>query len=133
MFHFPGGLLNVMSWTLIFNLICFDSPAAALSDVHVAITMICRNEEVNFRSNLALWLPVVEFYVFMLDDRTTDSSRSVIQEILDGKARYKIFDYEFEGFGPARTASLAAVWDTFPGATHVIIADPGSLSPLELR
>ena len=95
--------------------------------IKLAITMICRNEEVNFRSNLRLWLPIVDYFVFMMDTRTTDQSSSAIAEILNGKAKYEIVPYEFDGFGPARTDSLSAVWQHFREATHVLIADPGLL------
>ena len=98
----------------------------------LAITMICRNEEVNFRSNLALWLPMVDYFVFMVDTRTTDNSYAAIGEILEGKADYQIIPYLFDGFGQARTASLAAVWQHFPEASHVLIADPGESDSLRL-
>jgi hypothetical protein len=103
----------------------FIAAAGATEDIRVAITMICRNEEVNFRSNLALWLPIVDYFVFMMDSRTNDKSEAAIKDILLGKAEYKVISYQFNGFGPARTASLEAVWEYFPQATHVIIADPG--------
>ena len=91
----------------------------------LAISMICRDEEVNFRSNLHLWLGVIDYFVFMVDSRTTDQSVSAINEILHGKSRYEVLPYEFTGFGSARTDSLVAVWQYYPGATHVLIADPG--------
>ena len=91
----------------------------------LVITMICRDEEVNFKSNLELWLPVASYFVFMLDTRTTDQSQTVIEKILGGKAAgFKVVPYEFNGFGPARTASLEAAWQYFPQASHVLIADP---------
>ena len=91
----------------------------------LAISMICRDEEVNFRSNLHLWLGIVDYFVFMVDSRTTDQSVSAINEILRGKTRYEVIPYEFTGFGSARTDSLTAVWHQYPSATHVLIADPG--------
>ena len=90
----------------------------------LVITMICRDEEVNFKSNLALWLPVADYFVFMMDMRTKDRSRETIAEILSGNAPYEVVSYEFDGFGTARTASLDAAWKHFPQATHVLIADP---------
>jgi hypothetical protein len=60
----------------------------------------------------------------MIDSRTTDQSVLAIEEILNGQAEYEIVPYKFEGFGPARTDSLETVWQYFPQATHVIIADP---------
>jgi hypothetical protein len=90
----------------------------------LVVTMICRDEEVNFQSNLAMWLPVADFFVFMMDTRTKDRSRETIAEILSGKVPYQVVPYEFDGFGTARTASLDAAWKHFPQATHVLIADP---------
>lgn len=93
--------------------------------VKLAITMICRNEEVNFRANLAKWTSFVDFYVFVMDTRTSDNSREVIAEILSTAGKqYQIVDNDFDGFGSARTLSLSSVWEFFPQATHVLIADP---------
>ena len=38
------------------------TPVTSLADVSLAVTMICRNEDVNFKSNLALWLPVAKYF-----------------------------------------------------------------------
>ena len=91
----------------------------------VVMTIICRDEAVNFRENLPKWLSVIDFYVFMMDTRTTDGSQETISAIFDkaGK-RYIIVPYEFNGFGPARTQSLVQAWTSFPEASHVLIADP---------
>lgn len=94
------------------------------SRISIAITMICRNEEVNFRKNLKSWLPVIDHFIFMIDIRTTDNSIQAIMEILHNKAKYKIINYIFDGFGSARTASLQRVWEYYPYVTHVLIADP---------
>jgi hypothetical protein len=100
-------------------------PLNYVSDVSVVITMICRNEAVNFRSNLKLWFPVVDYFTFLMDSRNSDDSEEVIDMILkEGKKQYMIEKHEFGGFGQARTASLDAAWRHFPTATHVIIADP---------
>lgn len=96
----------------------------------LAISMICRNEEVNFRSNLHLWLNIIDYFVFMVDTRTTDQSVSAINEILLGKTKYEVISYEFTGFGLARTDSLTAVWRLYPTATHVLIADPGLIAEI---
>jgi hypothetical protein len=97
----------------------FDRP------VSIIATMIARDEAVNFESNLALWLPVIDYFVFMVDSRTRDETNSTIARILDGNCKgYHIKDYLFEGFGPARTASLIEAFKQFPQATHVWITDP---------
>ncbi len=101
------------------TIIPFDRP------VSIVMTMIVRDEAVNFNANLELWLPVVDYFVFMVDSRTTDGSNSTIVNILDGRAKgYKIFDYLFDGFGSARTESLQKAYEYFPQATHVWISDP---------
>lgn len=98
------------------------------NDVSIVITMICRNEAVNFRANLALWLKVVDYFVFIMDDRNSDDSETVIHSILTSgptKAKgYDIYKNTFSGFGHARTLSLARAWQKYPQASHVIIADP---------
>ena len=96
------------------------------SQVSFVMTMICRDEAVNFRSNLALWLPAVDYFVFLIDKRTSDGSEAVIESILgNGKSKgYKIIPHDFLGFGQSRTASLDEAWKYFPQATHVVIADP---------
>ena len=37
-------------------------PITSVSDVSVVVAMICRNEDVNFKSNLALWLPIAKYF-----------------------------------------------------------------------
>ena len=86
--------------------------------------MIIRDEAVNLQSNLALWLNTIDYFVFMVDSRTSDGSEQTIQNILGRKAPFEILPYTFEGFGPARTLSLKAAYKYFPDATHVFIADP---------
>ena len=97
-----------------------------VSQVSVVMTMICRNEAVNFRSNLASWFPVVDYFVFIMDTRNSDDSEAVIADILDAKGGkgakgYKIIKNEFIGFGQARTLSLKRAWEHFPQASHVLI------------
>lgn len=108
---------------------CFWLVAFAREEVRVkpglAITMICRDEAVNFKANLAAWLPIVDYYVFMIDSRTKDDSVEVINNILKPAGKdFKIVHYNFSGFGQGRTQSLKETWDTFPQASHVLIADP---------
>lgn len=110
------------SWTAL--VLCYLSVCDAVLP-SIVMTMICRDEEVNFKENLAKWIPVVDYYVFVVDQRTTDNSVTTIKQILDsGHKEYKIVLSEFTGFGQARTLSLAEAWSTFPQATHVLIADP---------
>jgi hypothetical protein len=89
------------------------------------MAMICRDEEVNLRSNLPLWENVVDAFVFMLDQRTIDRSVDAIHEILVPKhIPFIIQNYTFVGFGDARTLSLSVSWQHFYNMSHVLIADP---------
>jgi hypothetical protein len=91
----------------------------------VVITMICRDEGVNFKANLPLWLNIVDYYVFLVDSRTSDGSEDIIRSILaPADKSYFIRHYNFSGFGPARTLSLETAWEQFPQASHILIADP---------
>jgi hypothetical protein len=38
------------------------TPIISVADVSLVVTMICRNEDVNFKSNLALWLPIAKYF-----------------------------------------------------------------------
>ncbi len=96
-----------------------------INEPSIVLTMISRDEAVNFKSNLALWLPIVDYFTILVDNRTVDDSHAAINQILEGRAKgYKIIDYVFDGFGPSRTLSLQEAWKHFPQATHVIIGDP---------
>jgi hypothetical protein len=89
------------------------------------MTMMCRDEDVNLRANLPLWLNAIEYFVFLLDERNSDSSVVTIQSILgNAKKNFIIKSYKFEGFGAARTLSLKTAWDHYSNASHVLIADP---------
>jgi hypothetical protein len=103
-------------------------PLASIDEVSLVVTMICRNEAVNFESNLALWLHVARYFVFIMDDRNTDNSEQVIKNILTQgtiKAKgYQIIKNKFIGFGQARTLSLQKAWEYYSKASHVMIADP---------
>jgi hypothetical protein len=73
----------------------------------IVMTMICRDEEVNLRANLAAeWFPIIDFFIFLIDSRTKDNTRKVIDGIFAGsKANsFKAITYEFVGFGQARTS-----------------------------
>ena len=97
----------------------------AVGTASIVMTMLCRDEDVNLKANIPNWLRVVDYFVFVVDSRTRDSSVNTIENLL-GKVgkKYKVVDNDFTGFGPARTLSLDAAWTHFPQATHVLIADP---------
>lgn len=105
------------------DLVCAVLPTDP-SGPSLVMAFIVRDEEVNIRSNLPAYVPFVDYYVFMVDHRTSDGTLAAIEEILGGKRNYHVEKYEFDGFGPARTASLKQAWLRYPNATHVWIADP---------
>lgn len=115
------------------QLICM----VAAKQASIVLTMLCRDEDVNIRANLPEWLPIVDFFVFVIDSRTTDNTVSTINSILNGtKKKFYIVTHDFVGFGAARTLSLSTAWQKFPQATHVLIADPDwvpGLSSIQLR
>lgn len=91
----------------------------------LVITMMCRDEEVNFKANLAAWTPIADYFVFLIDNRTTDNSVATISSILTAAQKdYQIVMYDFVGFGQGRTLSLETAWKHYPHASHVLIADP---------
>lgn len=112
-------LLSTISvWCVYAQIVSHSKPC-------VVMTMICRDEAVNFRSNLAAWLPIIEYFVFLIDVRTNDDSADAIRSILEPSGKdFKIVYYNFTGFGQARTHSLEEAWASFPQASHVLIADP---------
>ena len=115
------------SGLLVFILFCLVSVGRGLvkEDKSIVMTMIIRDEAVNINSNLHLWLGIVDYFVFLLDERTQDDSDAAIRRILDeSKTPYRIDYHEFDGFGSARTKSLQKAWKYFPQATFVWIADP---------
>lgn len=101
--------------------------ANAQGKASLVVTMICRDEEVNLRSNLEAWAraSIGDAFVFLIDHRTTDASREVISSILTAhNVPYTMKNYTFNGFGDARTQSLAMAWDSYQHMSHVLIADP---------
>jgi hypothetical protein len=91
----------------------------------IVMTMIVRDEAVNFKSNLHLWLGIVDYFVFLIDSRTQDGSEEVIAATLSSAGvPYEIIYHTFDGFGSSRTRSLENAWKFFPQATYVWIADP---------
>lgn len=106
-------------------LICYlQFVYAAIGEYTIVMTMMLRDEAVNIRANIPLWVSKISYFVFLVDHRTKDDTVDAIAEVLDGKRDYKVVYYEFNGFGPARTETLEAAWEYFPQATHVWIADP---------
>ena len=59
----------------------------AARKVQLAMTMMIRDEAINLRSNLPLWVSIVDYFVFLVDVRTTDDSKHAIAEILTGKVK----------------------------------------------
>lgn len=93
----------------------------------LTIAFICRNEGVNFNSNLELWVPLASRFVFLIDSRNNDKSIDIISNILSKykHIQYKILSYEFIGFAQARSQSLAYAWEYYGNeTTHVLIGDP---------
>ena len=94
-------------------------------DYSIVMTMILRDEAVNIKSNLGLWVGNIDYFVFLIDRRTTDDSADAINNILQVKQiPFEIVYHDFDGFGPSRTRSLEFAWTFFPQASHVWIADP---------
>lgn len=117
---------------MVFLLLICCSIAVYAAKPSLAIAMMCRDEEVNLKTNLELWLPYVDYFVFVVDVRTIDKSVEVIKNVMArGKKQYMIVDHEFVGFGHARSVSLKVLWDNFPQATHVLIADPDWIPRLD--
>ena len=99
--------------------------SSLFADHTIVMTMILRDEAVNIKSNLPLWLGKIDYFVFLVDRRTTDNSEEAISNILESnEVPYEIVHHDFDGFGPSRTRSLEHAWKFFPQATHVWIADP---------
>lgn len=117
--------------TFIFKIILFlnlwSSTSYSLINLQensIVMTMMIRDEAVNIRSNLPLWKKFINYFIFMIDERTVDDTEDAIREILGKDCPYQLISYKFEGFGPARTLSLQNAWKYYPQATHVWIADP---------
>eukprot|EP01041_Mallomonas_annulata_P011112 gene11112-23222_t len=104
--------------------IIFTVAISSGSDVSVVMTMMIRDEEVNLKTNLELWMPFIDYFVFIVDKRSSDGSVFVINDKLKNRNKFKIFYNEFSGFGPTRTLSLERAWESFPQASHILIADP---------
>ncbi|GMI50413.1 hypothetical protein TeGR_g12814, partial [Tetraparma gracilis] len=95
----------------------------------VALLLMVRDESHNLRTNLPLWnapdsaAPFFDAFVIAVDDRTIDDTREAIGEITAGTPTH-MFDYTFEGFGPARTLVFEETWKKFPHITHLLVGDP---------
>jgi hypothetical protein len=103
----------------------------AMKTNSVVMTLIVRDEAVNIKSNLPLWATIIDYFVFMVDERTSDGTEDAIANVLGKRVPYQIVYHNFSGFGPARTKSLNNAWKYFPQATHVWIADPDWRPDLE--
>ena len=92
---------------LILTYLFFATSKLSYSDAKTSIvmTMICRDEEVNLRANLAQWFPVIDYFIFLIDSRNTDHTWFYIKRTFQGSKanRFKALSYDFEGFGHART------------------------------
>lgn len=97
-------LFAVINLSILFFVISNLSSSEAKTSI--VMTMICRDEEVNLRANLAQWFPIIDFFIFLIDSRTKDNTRKVIEGLFAGlKANsFRAITYEFEGFGQARTS-----------------------------
>lgn len=97
----------------------------AADSASIVMAMICRDEAVNIKTNIPLWMPLIDYFVFLVDNRTVDDTVGTIHKIIGSdKSRYKVISYEFTGFGQARTLSLKETWNHYSSASHVLIADP---------
>ncbi len=92
---------------LILTYLFFATSKLSYSDAKTSIvmTMICRDEEVNLRANLAQWFPVIDYFIFLVDSRNTDHTWYFIKRTFQGSKEnsFKALSYDFEGFGHART------------------------------
>ena len=113
-----------MAYLLVLAILLLSTATVFCQHNSIVMTMMLRDEAVNIRTNIPLWVASIEYFVFLVDHRTKDDTVKAIGEVLDGKRQYKVVSYEFNGFGPARTESLEAAWKYYPMATHVWIADP---------
>ncbi|CAM9404102.1 unnamed protein product, partial [Pylaiella littoralis] len=91
-------------------------------DVSLCLLLIVRDEEESLKANLNLWRDVADCFVIGVDDRTTDETTSIIQQVLGDKARF-IFFFTFQDFSQARNAVLRSTAHNFPDVSHVIFAD----------
>ena len=113
-------LLSILSFLTVF------SDAVLQQQPTIVMTMFCRDEEVNLRSNLKEWLNFIDYFVILIDSRNADDSKMFLNEALKGY-KHVVQDFQFEGFGHARTLSLQVAWHHYKNASHVLIADPGYL------
>ncbi|CAN0301414.1 unnamed protein product [Ectocarpus sp. 12 AP-2014] len=92
-------------------------------DVSLCLLMIVRDEEFSLRENLPLWLDVADCFVIGVDDRTSDATNMVIQQVLGDKTARFVFTFTFVDFAQARNAVLRSTAHNFPDTTHIIVAD----------
>ena len=93
--------------------------------------MMVRDERHNLLHNLPLYQDgndgsgdFFDAYVIAVDTRTTDDTLAVLQQVIPSHIPKHIFNYTFDGFGPARTLVFDEAYKHFPDITHVLVADP---------
>lgn len=104
-----------------------DKESSKYQKPSIVLAYICRNEAVNFKANLEDWTKIVSRFIFSMDSRNTDDSVDVIEKILNKHkhVKYQIVVNNFEGFGQARSHSLANAWKFYGNeTTHVLVGDP---------
>ena len=107
--YFPRKFKMIMFFNclILTYYLFFATSKLSYSDAKTSIvmTMICRDEEVNLRANLAQWFPVVDYFIFLIDSRNTDHTWYFIKRTFQGSKEnsFKALSYDFEGFGHART------------------------------
>ncbi len=84
-----------------------------------------RDESFNIRANLPLWgSSFFDAYVIAVDERTVDDTWKALDDAIPAGVPRLIFNYTFDGFGPARTLVFEKAWERFPNITHVLVGDP---------
>mmetsp|Transcript_15340 Transcript_15340/g.23095 ORF Transcript_15340/g.23095 Transcript_15340/m.23095 type:complete len:1139 (-) Transcript_15340:103-3519(-) len=99
-------------------------------DPSIVMTMLIRDEEDNIHNNLHQWVHLMDYFVFLIDDRTSDKSVQNIAAVLDGKRPYNIQFHSFSGFGSARTKLFSIAWQYYSDAAFVFMAQPSWIPDL---
>ena len=87
------------------------------------LNMLSKNEAEHFRRTLPVWAKIIDYWVIGIDELTTDDSVAVVHEIL-GHIPGKIVTIRgFDGMGPSWSELVRAGYESFPQATHGIVAD----------
>ena len=100
-------------------------PPASVFKPTIACLFMVRDESHNIRLNLPLWGPdFFDAYVVAIDHRTIDETWKALEETIPKHIPRYLFNYTFDGFGPARTLVFEKAWEHFPEITHVMVGDP---------